>query len=253
MKPNSRGWWPWTVAIVVSVLLHGGWFLVLDIESAPIHGIQSERVPLRTMEIATEGPDWLAQLILYSPATFAMPTTAGFSRPLLEGAISLQPPVQPETQYAMLLDRSTLVGIADENIIAVPSLHAARRHLPEFDFAARPAVDRPAVTEPGRGAPIVQIVNPPSGRVIEDQTLSAPAGGWGSLPWQLECRVIVDAGGWVRQVLLDRRTASADLNSNLIRQIHAWRWPAESGADPLHLHIVVRYAPLQASAEGNGV
>jgi hypothetical protein len=253
MKPIPRGWWPWTAAAGLSLSLHLGWFLLMDVESAPAYQRQIEMLPLRTMTIEDESSEWRELLAMYSPSTFALPSRAGFSRPLLEGAISLRPPVQPATEYAMLLERSELAGVQQDRMIVFPSLDSVRRRVPEFELMTGSADSQaPIPATRQAGVPSWQIIQAPPDRAIDHHALTAPAQGWGATPWLVECRIIVDADGWVRQVLLERRSPSAELNAHLVRQLHGWRWPAKSGAEPLHMQIILRYVPSQTFAEGNG-
>lgn len=252
---SERNPWNWILACVLAIASHLLWFFWLDTSWSLPRGNTGFTAPQWTMvplsgDTATQP---LADMLgVWSPATFALPTSLGFSRSLLTEEIRLRPPLQSPSDIAMVLDREQLTRDA-EPVVALPEWEYMRVKLDaeplRVPVPSAVGDDERTLLPP---APRVEYMEGVDARPAEHMLLPEDGHLWGPTPWSAELTLHIDAWGVVTRVVVAQRVPDDSINHELIRAVYRWRWAPADREDTARVRIVYHGAAGFSSRQEEG-
>lgn len=243
----------WGGAVTLALGVTAFWFTFLSTSwPEPRSDVQSaSRIAWRMFPPVTKENPVLDVLTLRSPSLFALPSPAGFSRPVLAETIGHRPPVHGPVETAMVLTRTMRPLVQGPAVTADPLADRTRMVTSDDAIWLRPSTVRrepPPPVMPLVSKPLRPLIEPGfdwTERKFEKQVIPEGAALWGPTSWEAEAYLRVDEEGAVQQVLLDRRTADMGVNERLVRMIRAWRLAPAATATSGRLLLRYRGVPEQ--------
>jgi len=251
---TERNPWKWVLAFVLAVASHGVWLFWLDTTWAVPRDVppKASRWALATWSEDDADLSLANVLDVWSPATFALPTSRGFSRALMTEEISVRPPLHSPVEPALSLDRDRL---RPAPVAAV--------FLPEW-AQMRVKVDAQPLplTTPVRADPVAAPVLPPTPHIAyvdgveerqaEHMALTEDVDLWGNTGWTAELTLYMDPWGVVRRVIVDQRAPDEQITAHLVREAYAWRWAPADQSDTARVRVVYYGAPKADARKEEG-
>lgn len=222
----------WTIAILIAIVWHVFiWLRFPRQNDEPLKTLRHEApllayLPDYASNAATEESEVPT---LMTPVLFSLPSTVGFSKPILqykEGMLAGNYPRQNEPAF---LEHSIAPRV--DNFLVWP------RHM---DSQAAHILNNPSITKPRTTLARDGIVDPKATvhisfigelnpAMFESMPLDPKIETEFASPWQATVSMYFDNEGLPSQVFLETPTENSDLNSAIIRNLYQWRLQSDLG------------------------
>ncbi len=225
----ERNPWKWVIAFLLAVVSHGVWLFWLDTTWVTPRDTAAAVPPMHLVTWPyddDDSPHALRNVLgVWSAATFSLPSEVGFSRSLLREEIRLRPPLHSPSESAMLLDRERVRRSETELAVTLPAWDELRVYVGEIPLRDVPA-PAPREMDPAAlpAAPRVEYHDSANEREPETIRFSEEPGMWGEEPWAVDLTVYIDRWGAVDRVVMEQRTPYEEVDGQLLRDVHRWRW-----------------------------
>lgn len=232
----------WTIAILIALVWHV--FAWLRITEQPEEEMTTAQrvapeltyLPEYASNAATAESD---ARTLMTPVLFSLPSTVGFSKPIMQYREGMQ-----EGNYKLRKDMAFLehsITPRDENFLSWP------RHM---DSQVAFILNNPAITKPRTTLSRDRIVDPkPSvyvsftgeldGNLFESREIDPELEKTFEPPWKATAAVSFDQAGLPTQLFLETPTEQPELNSAIVRNLYTWR--LQSGSGPASGKIILQF------------
>lgn len=231
----------WGIPMLLGLGWHIFWYAWLGLDSIPVSIGQAfmpdaSRLIFDRPHTGTPDMTWRDRIVS-SPTLFALPSEAGFSRPLLTNRIAVRPALKRQPVSGIILGKPELYGSG----LPTTGMDALRRLIKKEDtLFMEGAVPRAVFTS-------IMNINVARLRIIylngfnegDFVDVEIPEKQLGRMPWDIDVFLYADELRSIQHVVMEHPSEYEEDNLTVTRSLYRWR--LADGVASRSGRIIVRY------------